>query len=69
MTVIRMTVFIAPQSPSVVMKLSRDLASSSLFPNDLHVSQNEPFRPHCLCANSHTNILSRSIALFGAKRL
>jgi len=24
MTVIRMTIFIAPQSPSVVMKLSRD---------------------------------------------
>ena len=37
MTVIRMTIFIAPQSPSVVMKLSRDFGFPVLFPNDLYV--------------------------------
>jgi len=54
MTVIRMTIFITPQSPSVVMKPSRDFGFAVLFPNDLYVSQNEPFKLHCLCAIPHT---------------
>ena len=69
-TVIRMTIFIAPQSSSVVMKLSRYFGFPVLFPNDLYVSQNEPFKLHCLCAISHTNILFPGITLFGvAERL
>jgi hypothetical protein len=62
-TVIRMIIFIAPQSPSVVMDLSHDFGFPVLFLNDLYVSQNEPFKLHCLCAISHTNILSPSIVL------
>ena len=54
MTVIRMTVFIAPQSPSVVIKLYRAIGLPVLFPNDLYVSQSEPFKLHRLCASSHT---------------
>src|ERR1041385_4412759 len=68
MTVIRMTIFIAPQSPSVVMKLSRDVGFPVLFPNDLYVSQNEPFKPPRLCAISHTKILSHSMVLFGCRK-
>ena len=52
MTAIRMSIFIA-QSPSVVMKLSRDFGSTGLFSNDLYISQSEPFKPHRLCAISH----------------
>src|SRR5687767_7935208 len=59
-TVIRMTIFIAPQSSSVVMKLSRDFDPSCSL-NDIYVSQNEPFKLHCLCAISH--ILFAGIAL------
>ena len=68
MTVIRMTVFIAPQSPSVVIKLYRAIGLPVLFPNDLYVSQIEPFKLHRLCAISHTKILSPSIALFGRRK-
>ena len=50
------------------MKLSRDFDSPVLFLNDLYVSQNEPFKLHCLCANSHTKILSPRIALFGRRK-
>jgi len=57
--VIRMNIFIA-QSPSVVMKRSRDFGATDLFSNDLYISQNEPFKLHRLCAISHTNILSPS---------
>jgi len=57
MTVIRMTIFIAPQPPSVVMKLSRDFGFPRTVPNDLYVSQSEPFKLHRLCAISHTKIL------------
>jgi len=60
MTVLRMTIFIEPQSPSVVMKLSRDFGFAVLFPSDLYVSQSEPFKLHRLCAISHTKILSPS---------
>ena len=49
------------------MKLSPDFDYPVLFPNDLYVSENEPFKLHCLCANSHTKILSR-IALFGRRK-
>jgi hypothetical protein len=69
MTVIRMTIFIAPQSPSVVMKLSRDFGFPVLFPNDLYVSQNELLKLHCLCAISHTNILSPAWRCSVAERL
>ena len=55
MTVIRMTTFIAPQSPSVVKNLSQWILDSPvLFPNDLYVLQNEPCKLYCLCASSHT---------------
>jgi hypothetical protein len=60
MTVIRMTIFIAPQSPlSRYETVARDLIPV-LFPNDLYVSQSEPFKLHRLCAISHTKILSAS---------
>jgi len=52
MTVIRMTIFIAPQSPSVVM--NAHFWIPKLFSNDLYVSQNRPFKLHRLCAISHT---------------
>ena len=49
------------------VKLSRDFEFPFLFLNELYVSQNEPFKLHCLCANSHTNI-APSIALFGHRK-
>jgi len=41
------------------MNLSHDFWIRIRFTNDLYVSQNEPFKLHCLCASSHTNILGR----------
>ena len=45
------------------MKLSRDFGFPVLFPNDLYVSQNEPFKLHRLCGISHTDILSPGTVL------
>ena len=57
----------APQSPSVVMKLSRDFGSPPCFLTT-SMSQNEPFKLHCLCAISHTKYTVPSIVLFGRQK-